>query len=91
MLHGEKLNVINIISITRKLIELVNVYKTHGLEKKALVTSVLKRFIETHMKDDPDVEFVLTYVVSFLPSIIDTIAGIIKKGKSGCKFMCFTC
>jgi hypothetical protein len=82
IMHGEKLNLTNVLAVTRKLIQLVNVYNTHGLEKKALVISVLKRFLEIHMKDEPDIGIIFNYIVDLLPFFIDEITGVMKKKTS---------
>jgi hypothetical protein len=92
MMHGEKLTISNIVPVTRKLIEIVNLYKVSGIEKKALVTAVLKRFIETHMKGEPYLNLILNYVFDILPFVIDEVAGVVNKYNNKNKAKsCFSC
>ena len=80
ILHGEPLTLVNITSIVRKLIELVDESNKDGLEKKALVVAVLKRFVLLNMPGDESP--IIDYILNTLPSVIDELANLIKKLKS---------
>ena len=71
----------NIVNITLKSIEIVDVYKDiNGLEKRHIVTKMLQKLINTYIKDDDKKSNLLEYIQIYAPYVID-ISCFASRGK----------
>lgn len=71
----------NIVNITLKSIELVDIYKDiNGLEKRHIVTKILHKLINTYVKDDDKKTDLLEYIQIYAPSVID-VSCFASRGK----------
>ncbi len=75
----KKIDNTNVILITTNLMQIVEEYPgLKGEQKKTLIIDVLKRFVIDNLNDTEET-FVLTFIDSVLPYVIDTIISVDKK------------
>jgi len=78
IIKDNKITTLNIVLISTKLMQIVENYpKISGIQKKALVTHILKKFVTDQL--DVDNETLLMFIDMFLPTVIDAIVMVDKK------------
>jgi hypothetical protein len=95
IIGDKKVTTENIVLIATNLMQIVEKYPDlYGQQKKALVIYVLKKFVVDHLDGDAE-SFLLIFIDTLLPSVINTIIAVDKKEvvikiKKGLK-ACFSC
>lgn len=92
----DDITAVNIVNITLKSIELVDIYKDiNGLEKRHIVIKMLHKLINTYIKNDLERLNMLEYIHVYAPAIIDATCfasrGKYKINKKKTKFKNFNC
>ena len=92
----DDITALNIVNITLKSVELVDIYKDiNGLEKRHIVIRMLHKLVNTYIKDDIERLDMLEYIHVYAPAIIDASCfasrGKYKINKKRKKFTNFNC
>jgi hypothetical protein len=95
-IKDDDITALNIVNITLKSIELVDIYKDiNGLEKRHIVIKMLHKLVNTYINDDIERLDMLEYIHVYAPAIIDASCfasrGKYKINKKKKKFTNFNC